>query len=225
MLLGKAVELHTKGSPVITFEADWKSRFLAVITDPNIAYILLLIAIYGIFFELMNPGSLFPGVVGLISGVIALYALNMIPFNYAGLLLIILGIGFMIAEVFVAGFGVLGIGGMIAFVFGSLLLFDAETLGHDISLPLVIAFGLVTLAFFIVVMRLFLRSRSAKVVTGGEEMIGAVAEVLEADGTDYRVRCHGETWQAASESGLTVGQRVRVVERTGLTLRIEPIEE
>jgi membrane-bound serine protease (ClpP class) len=117
-LLGARTTLQTKGSTVITFEADWKSRFLATITDPNIAYILLLIAIYGIFFELMNPGALFPGVIGLICGVIALYALNMIPFNYAGLLLIVLGIAFMIAEVFVSGFGILGIGGVIAFAFG-----------------------------------------------------------------------------------------------------------
>ncbi|WP_428776713.1 NfeD family protein, partial [Vibrio sp.] len=130
-LLGTRTTLQTKGSIVITFEADWKSRFLATITDPNIAYILLLIAIYGIFFELMNPGALFPGVIGLICGVIALYALNMIPFNYAGLLLIVLGIAFMIAEVFVSGFGILGIGGVIAFAFGSLLLFDAETLGSS----------------------------------------------------------------------------------------------
>ncbi|MCJ7765012.1 MAG: nodulation protein NfeD, partial [Thiovulaceae bacterium] len=172
-LLGATVKLHTKESTLVLFEADWKSRFLATITDPNIAYILLLVAIYGIFFELMNPGAVFPGVIGAISGVIALYALNMLPFNYAGLLLIILGISLMIAEVFVAGFGILGIGGVIAFAFGSLLLFDADTLGSSVSTPLVIAFSLVSLGFFILVVRLFLRSRSAKIVSGAEEMIGA----------------------------------------------------
>ena len=224
-LLGATVELHTKESDLVLFEADWKSRFLATITDPNIAYILLLVAIYGIFFELMNPGALFPGVFGAISGVIALYALNMIPFNYAGLLLIILGIAFMIAEVFVAGFGVLGIGGVIAFAFGSLLLFDANTLGSTVSIPLVIAFSLVSLGFFIVVMRLFLRSRSAKIVSGAEEMIGAVAEVLEADEKGYRVLCHGETWRAKSDSTLAVGQKVQVVELHGLVLTIKPSEE
>jgi len=224
-LLGTRTILQTKGSVVITFEADWKSRLLATITDPNIAYILLLIAIYGIFFELMNPGALFPGVIGLICGVIALYALNMIPFNYAGLLLIILGIAFMIAEVFVSGFGILGIGGVIAFAFGSLLLFDAETLGSSVSLPLVIAFSLVSLAFFILVMRLFVRSRSAKVVTGSEEMVGATGEVVGSDGKTYQVLCHGETWRATSETPLEIGQKVRVAERRGLVLLVKPIEE
>ena len=192
-LLGTTAELQTKESTIVTFEADWKSRFLSIITDPNIAYILLLIAMYGIFFELMNPGAIIPGVIGVISGVIALYALNMIPFNYAGLLLIILGIAFMVAEVFVSGFGVLGIGGVVAFAFGSLLLFDADTLGSSVSLPLVIAFSLVSLAFFILVMRLFIRSRSAKVVTGAAEMVGAVGEMIALDGLETRVICHGET--------------------------------
>ncbi|MEN8146747.1 MAG: nodulation protein NfeD [Campylobacterota bacterium] len=220
-LLGATAELQTKESTIVSFEADWKSRFLAIITDPNIAYILLLIAMYGIFFELMNPGAIIPGVIGVISGIIALYALNMIPFNYAGLLLIILGIAFMVAEVFVSGFGILGIGGVVAFAFGSLLLFDADTLGSSVSLPLVIAFSLVSLAFFILVMRLFIRSRSAKVVTGAEEMVGAVAEVLEADENGYRVLCHGETWLAESDSTLTVGQKVQVVELDGLVLHIK----
>ena len=220
-LLGTTVELSTKESVVMTFEADWKSRFLSIITDPNIAYILLLIAMYGIFFELMNPGAIVPGVIGVISGIIALYALNMIPFNYAGLLLILLGIAFMVAEVFVSGFGVLGIGGVVAFAFGSLLLFDADTLGSSVSLPLVIAFSLVSLAFFILVMRLFIRSRAAKVVTGAEEMIGAVGEVVGADGDEYRVRCHGETWRATSDSALNVGQNVHVVGRSGLVLHIK----
>ncbi len=224
-LLGTAAKLHTQKSRVITFEADWKSRLLAIITDPNIAYILLLIAIYGIFFELMNPGGFVPGVIGVISGVIALYALNMIPFNYAGLLLILLGVSFMVAEVFVSGFGVLGIGGVIAFAFGSLLLFDADTLGSSVSLPLVIAFTLVSLLFFILVMRLFIRSRSARVVSGAEEMIGAVGEVVAADGDAYRVHCHGETWQATSDSTLRVGQKVQITERNGLTVTIKPIEE
>ena len=224
-LLGARTTLHTRESTIVSFEADWKSRFLATITDPNIAYILLLVAIYGIFFELMNPGAVFPGVIGAISGVIALYALNMLPFNYAGLLLIILGISLMIAEVFVTGFGVLGIGGVIAFAFGSLLLFDAQTLGSTVSIPLVIALSLVSLGFFILVMRLFLRSRSAKIVSGAEEMIGAVAEVLDSGAKGYHVLCHGETWSAVSESTLAVGQKVQVIELQGLVLHVKPLEE
>jgi len=222
---GKKLILKTKGTQIQTFEPDWKTQFLSIITDPNIAYIFLLIAIYGIFFELMNPGSIFPGVIGVISGVIALYALNMIPFNYAGLLLIILGIAFMVLEVFIAGFGILGIGGVAAFAFGSMLLFDAQTLGSGISIPLIIAFSLVSLGFFIFVVRFLLKSRRVKIVTGIDEMVGATAEVLESKKDEYRVRCHGEIWYATSDSMLEVGQYVRVKSLSGLVLHVKPIEE
>ena len=221
----KKITLKTEDVTILNYEADWKTKFLSIITDPNIAYIFLIIAIYGIFFELMNPGAMFPGVVGLISGVIALYALNMIPFNYAGLLLIILGIAFMIAEVFITGFGILGIGGVIAFAFGSLLLFDADTLGRGVSIPLIIAFSLVSLGFFIFVMRFIIRSRSIKVVTGVDEMIGAKAEVIESTDEGYRVRCHGEIWYAQSDSKLEIGQNVRVESLLGLVLHVNPIKE
>lgn len=225
LLLGRTITLNTKNHILQSFEASWKSRFLSAITNPNIAYILLLLAIYGIFFELMNPGSVFPGVIGVIAGVIALYALNMIPFNYAGLLLILLGIAFMVAEVFVAGFGILGIGGAVAFAFGSLLLFDADTLGHTISIPLIIAFSLSSLAFFIFVMKLFISSRSAKVVSGADEMIGAAAQVVDVGKNGYLVRCHSEIWSAKSESELLVGEDVEVVELLGLTLKVKPLKE
>ncbi len=219
------ITLNTEGATIERFEADWKTRFLSIITNPNIAYILLLIAIYGIFFELMNPGALFPGVIGVISGVVALYALNMIPFNYAGLLLIILGIAFMVTEVFIAGFGILGIGGVIAFSLGSVLLFDAQTLGVGVSIPLIVAFTLVSLSFFIFVLRFLLRSREVKVVTGIEEMIGVEAEVIESDKKALRVHCHGEIWNAESEDELEVGQKVRVRSLSGLVLHVEAIKE
>ncbi|MCK4874413.1 MAG: nodulation protein NfeD [Sulfurimonas sp.] len=222
---GESITLKTEDAVIELFEANWKTRFLSIITNPNIAYILLLIAIYGIFFELMNPGAIFPGVVGVISGVIALYALNMIPFNYAGLLLIILGIAFMVSEVFIAGFGILGIGGVISFAFGSLLLFDADTLGSSVSIPLIIAFSLSSLAFFVLVMRLFIKSRSAKVVSGIEEMVGSSAEVIEPFDKGYIVHCHGERWSATSDSELSVGQSVQVVELSGLILKVKPIKE
>ena len=221
----KNITLRTKDAVIVTFEADWKNQFLAIITDPNIAYILLIIAIYGIFFELMNPGAIFPGVIGMISGVTALYAFNMIPFNYAGLLLIILGIAFMVAEVFITGFGILGLGGVAAFAFGSLLLFDADTLGSGVSIPLVIAFSLVSLGFFIFVIQFLIRSRSTKVVTGIDEMVGSTAEVLESDEKGYRVRCHGEIWYADSDHVLKIGQKVRVESLTGLVLHVTPIKE
>jgi membrane-bound serine protease (ClpP class) len=222
---GKNIILRTEGATILTFEPDWKIKFLSIITNPNIAYMLLIIAIYGIFFELMNPGAIFPGVIGMISGVIALYALNMIPFNYAGLLLIILGIAFMVAEVFITGFGILGIGGVAAFAFGSLLLFDADTLGSGVSIPLIIAFSLVSLGFFIFVLQFLIRSRSVKIVTGVDEMVGATAEVLESTEKGYRVRCHGEIWYAESNTVLEIGQKVRVDSLSGLVLHVNPIKE
>lgn len=224
-LSGKSITLKTKGAVIQEFEADWKTQFLSIITNPNIAYIFLLIAIYGIFFEFMSPGAIFPGVIGVISGVIALYALNMIPFNYAGLLLIMLGIAFMITELMIVGFGILGIGGVVAFAFGSLLLFDSETLGSGVSVPLVIAFSLVSLGFFIFVLRFFMHSRSLKIVTGMDEMVGATAEVLDVMKEKYRVRCHSEIWYATSDSVLEIGQNVRVESISGLVLHVVPIKE
>lgn len=215
--------LQTAKAEVQFFKADWKSEMLGIITEPNIAYMLLLIAIYGIFFEMMNPGSVFPGVAGAIAGVLALYALNLIPFNYAGLLLILLGIAFMVAEVFVAGFGVLGIGGVVAFAAGSLLLFDAQTLGSDISLPLILAFSLVSGGFFIYIFGFVWRIRHQKALGGHDEMVGAEAEVLETTQDGYRVRCHGEIWSARSETPLQKGERVRVAEIDGLVLNIQPL--
>ncbi len=222
---GKEVILSTKNALIHPFEPDWKTELLMIITDPNIAYMLLLIAIYGIFFELVNPGAIFPGVIGVISGVISLYALNMLPFNYAGLLLILLGIAFMVAEVLIAGFGILGIGGVAAFAFGSLLLFDTDTLGSGVSIPLIIAFTLVSLAFFIFVIRFLIKSRSVKIVTGVDEMIGSTAEVLASTEKGYRVRCHGEVWYAESDSVLEIGQKVRVESLSGLVLHVNPIKE
>ena len=216
----KKVVLDTKDFIVSYFEQNWKVKFLMAVTDPNITYILLLIAIYGIFFELMNPGSVFPGVVGLISGVMVLYALNLLPFNYAGLLLMFLGIAFMVAEVFIVGFGILGIAGLIAFVLGSLLLFDAQTIGSDISISLIIALSLVSLAFFVLVIRFIVSSKSTKAMTGVQEMIGSKAFVIKKMEKGYLVHCHGEVWDAISDESLEDGQEVQVESISGLVLSI-----
>lgn len=221
----RTVTLNTDDVRLYAFEADWKTRLLAVITDPNIALVLLMLALYGIFFELLNPGGIFPGVVGVIAGVLALYALNLLPFNYAGLLLILLGVAFMVAEVFVSGFGILGIGGAVAFALGALLLFDAETLGTDISLPLIIAVTFVSLLFFMLVVRMALKARAHRIVSGKEEMVGTEAEVLEVKRDGYWVRCHGERWHAESEVPLEVGQRATVGSVSGLTLHLIPPKE
>lgn len=224
-LLQSPVVLRTKNVPVVTLTPDWKTQILSVVTQPNVAYLFLLAAMYGIFFELMNPGAVFPGVIGAISGVIALYAFNILPFNYAGLLLIFLGVAFMAAEVFVAGFGVLGIGGVVAFTAGSLLLFDAQTLGQSVSVPLVLALALVSLGFFLFTMRLFLSGRKLKAQTGREEMVGATGSVTEVLNGEYRVLCHGELWHARSGEVLSPGDPVVVVALEGLTLMIGKAKE
>ncbi len=216
----KHVTLSFKGAEHLYYEPDWKNRFLSIITNPNIAYILLMLGVYGIFFELMSPGSIYPGIIGLISGVLALYALNLLPFSFAGLLLIVIGLALMITEVFVSGFGIFGIAGTVSFALGSILLFDAKTLGEGVSLPLIIAFCISSLAFFILLLRFVFSSRSAKIVSGTEEMISMPAEVIEKDGEFYRVRCHGEIWKATSDTELHSGDTAYVDSISNLTLNL-----
>ncbi|RLA68676.1 MAG: nodulation protein NfeD [Epsilonproteobacteria bacterium] len=225
MVADQNITLHTANAILEHFEADWKIKLLTIITNPNIAFILLLLALYGIFFELMNPGGFFPGVIGLISGIFAMYALNLLPFNIAGLLLILLGIALMITEVFVSGFGILGLGGVAAFSLGALLLFDAETLGTDISIALIIAISIISLLFFILVVRMLLTAREQPIVSGMEEIIDMEAEVLSVTTDGYRVRCHGERWLAVSDTPLEIGQHVQVRAISGLTLHIKPFKE
>jgi len=214
-------QLNMGDETIQTLRPDTKTKILDIISNPNLVYIFILVAIYGIFFELINPGALFPGTIGAISGVIALYALNILPFNYAGLALMILGVAFMIGEVFIAGFGIMGIAGVVAFVGGSLLLFDPAVLGQDISLPLIIAFALVSLGFFIWLLRFVLRSRRQKAFTGSSEMVGSQARVLEVKEDGYTVWCHGERWNAQSSQKLQKGQNARVEAIEGLTLHLK----
>lgn len=221
----KILKLDTKNTPVETLEEGFKIKLLSYLSDPNIAYVLMLVAIYGIFFELMNPGSIFPGVTGLISGALALYALNILPFDYAGLLLIFIGIALMAAEVFTVGFGVLGVGGVIAFVFGSLILFDEKTLGVDISLSLIAAFALVSAAFFIYLLKVVITERRQKPKVGMEEMSGAVATVIKKSEGGYKVSIHSEIWNAISKEEVEVGEEVVVEAIEGLVLHIKPKKE
>ena len=217
----KMIKISQKDATHLHYKADWKNRLLSIITNPNIAYILLMIGAYGIFFELMHPGSVYPGVIGLISGVMALYALNLLPFSYAGLLLIFIGIALMIAEVFLSGFGILGIAGVVSFALGSLLLFDADTLGIGISIPLIMAFSLSSLAFFILLLRFVLKARKSTVVSGVEEMIGMQIQVISKKGSTYKVLCHGEVWSAKSQDELLPNEISYVESISGLILALK----
>jgi membrane-bound serine protease (ClpP class) len=205
------------------FDPDWRTRLLAVITDPNVAYILMLLGIYGLIYELANPGFILPGMVGLICLLLALYTFQILPINYAGLALIILGILFMVGEAFTPSFGALGIGGVIAFVVGSIILLDEESM--RISLPLIIGTALVSASFFLWVMGRMYAINKTKVRTGAEEMIGSSGEAMADFTGEGRVWVHGESWQARSAAPVHKGEKVRVVSQEGLTLNIQKIEE
>ena len=176
--------------------------------------------IYALIFEFMNPGLVAPGVAGTISILIALYALHLLPVNYAGLALILLGIGLMVAEVFVPAFGSLGIGGGIAFVIGSVILIDTGVPGYGIPYALIGGFAAGSLAFLLLVATVLLKSRRRPVVSGREELIGAPGEVMEGFEREGWARVHSETWRVRSPTPLAAGQRVRVTAMNGLILDV-----
>jgi membrane-bound serine protease (ClpP class) len=218
-VLERAVRLDTEGATLLTIAPDARNRFLAVITNPSVALILMLIGVYGLFFEFSSPGFGVAGVAGGICLLLGLYALQLLPINYAGLGLLLLGLALMIAETFLPSFGVLGIGGIVAFVLGATLLIDTEVPGFGIPLPVIVATALTSAALLVLVGGLALRARRARVVSGREEMIGAYGEVFDAEGW---ASVHGERWRVRSTAPLAPGLRVRVTAIDGLTLNVEP---
>lgn len=223
-VLGVATRIDTAEMAVEEREPDWRSRLLAVITDPTIAYVLMLLGIYGLIYEFANPGMVLPGVVGAISLLLALFAFQTLPINYAGLALIMLGMAFMIGEALLPSFGALGIGGVIAFVFGSIILLETDVAGYGISLPVIVLFSIISLAFLMLVVALALKARQRPVVSGREEMIGSVGTVMEDFEQEGPIHIHGERWTARSDQPLRAGQRVRVTAMDGLILRVMPAE-
>jgi membrane-bound serine protease (ClpP class) len=221
------IRLDTKGRGVDEIKPDWKMRLMSVITDPNIALVLLMIGIYGILFEFWNPGAILPGVIGGISLILALTALAVLPVNYAGLALLLLGIGLMVAEAFSPSFGIAGIGGIAAFALGALLLFDPAQSDIPIRISWQVIAGMTALSalFFAGVLGFAVRARRRPVRAGAERMIGAIGEVADWTATSGRVHLDGELWNAQSSQALSEGQRVRVVGRAGLTLAVEPAAE
>jgi membrane-bound serine protease (ClpP class) len=224
-LAGVEQVLDVADLSLLVIEPDWRNRLLAVITDPNIAYILMLIGIYGLFFEFANPGFVLPGVVGAISLLLALYAFQVLPVNYAGLALLSLGIIFMLAEAFVPSFGALGIGGVIAFVIGSIILFDQEGTGYAVSLPLILALSIISAAFFLFIVGAAIKARERPVVSGEEEMLHAVGEVLDDLEGKGHIRIHGEVWLAESATPLKRGDKVQVLAVDGLVLQVQPLHQ
>ncbi len=199
---------------------DWRTRLLGVITDPNIAIILMMIGVYGLIFEFLTPGSVVPGTVGGICLLLGLYALAVLPVSYAGLGLILLGIGLMVAEAHSPSFGVLGAGGALALVLGAAILFDTDTPGLQVSWAMLAGVGIASLGFSLLVARLAFSARRHAVVTGGEQMIGLPGKVDSWSGANGYVIAHGERWQAVSSQTLDAGENVKVVGRNGLTLEV-----
>jgi membrane-bound serine protease (ClpP class) len=218
---GEEVTLRTAAREFVAFEPDWRTELLGIITNPNVAYILMLIGIYGIIFEFWNPGFVLPGVVGAISLLLALYAFQVLPVNYAGLALIALGIAMMVGEMLMPSFGALGVGGVIAFVVGSIMLMNTDAPGFGISWQLVGGVALAASASLLLLMTVLARSHRGPVITGQEEMLGSRARVLDWQDGMGRVRAHGEIWRARGPAGLAAGQEVRVIAIDGLTLEVD----
>ncbi|MGF6176222.1 NfeD family protein [Ensifer sp. 4252] len=214
------IMLETAGLGVEAFVPDWRTRLLGVITDPNIAIILMMIGIYGLIFEFLTPGSVVPGTIGGICLLLGLYALAVLPVSYAGLGLILLGVGLLVAEAHSPSFGVLGGGGALALVLGAAILFDTETPGLQVSWPMLAGVGIASLGFSLLVARLAFSARHHAVVTGGEQMIGLPGKVDSWAGASGYVIAHGERWQAVSSQTLDAGENIRVVGRNGLTLEV-----
>ena len=215
-------KLGKSDAPMIEVEADWRTKLLGVITNPSIAYILILVGIYALIFEFMNPGLILPGVAGAICLLLALYALHLLPVNYAGLALILLGIAFMVAEAFLPAFGSLGVGGLIAFVIGSIILMEEATIpGFDIPYPLIAGVTAASAAFLFFIVGMAVRNRKRPVVTGREYLIGAPAEALEDFSAEGWARVQGETWRVRSAAPVRRGQRLRVRSIDGLILTVE----
>ncbi|MGM0521780.1 MAG: NfeD family protein [Pseudomonadota bacterium] len=213
--------LNTADLRVERFDPDWRTKVLSLITNPNIAYFLLIIGFYGLIFELSSPGSLFPGTIGVISLLLALFAFQVLPINYAGLALILVGLALMVGEALMPSFGVLGVGGIAAFVLGSVMLMDSEYLA--ISLPMIGGVALVSGGLILWTLTRFMTLRRRPAHTGAEQLEGAYAKVLEDFDDEGHVRLHGERWNAITNAPVKKGDEVKVLRLDGLTLYVTPL--
>ena len=216
--------LHTAAAPIVVWAPDWHNRLLSVLANPSMALVLMLIGIYGLFFEFNNPGLVLPGVAGVVCLLLAAYAFHLLPVNYAGLALIIVGIGFIVGEAFVPSYGSLGVGGVFAFVAGALMLIDADAGDLGVPWPLVAFLAIVTAVLLFVVARMALRARRAPIVSGLTTLIGANGEMLEECEETGWASIRGETWRVRSVGHLARGQRIQVVDVDGGLPRVAAFE-
>jgi membrane-bound serine protease (ClpP class) len=218
----ETVTLRTAGAEIIEFHPDWRNRLLSVITNPSVAYLLLLVGLYGLLLEGYNPGAMVPGVVGVVSLLLAAYALQVLPVNYAGLALIVVGVGLMVAEVVTPSFGVLGIGGLFAMVLGSVILFDTDVPGFGVSRGLIAGIAVSSGGAFLLIMMMLGKSRRAAVTTGDPELLALPAVATEDFSGVGHVRIRSELWRAHSDTPVKAGQILEVEAVDGLTLRVRP---
>lgn len=214
------IKLNTENAQIKLILPDWRTRFLSIITDPTVAYLLLLLGIYGIFFELVNPGHVVPGVIGAISMCIALYALQLLPISYAGFFLILLGIAFIITEAFVAAYGSLGVGGAIAFIIGSIMLMDTDNKVYQIAWSAIAAMAFINLFFFVTIIGMAIKARQQRVKNGLSILIGAKGHTLGEINLKGQAMIHGEIWSVYSKQFIAANKPVTVIKTSGLLLEI-----
>lgn len=217
----KTITINTENPDIQVINPDWRTRFLSVITNPTVAYLLLLLGIYGIFFELVNPGYVLPGVVGAVSMLFALYALQLLPINYAGLGLIILGILFVIAEAFTPSFGALGVGGTVSFILGSIMLMNTEHLAFQIAWSAIWAMAVLNILIFVLVLGMLIKSRNQKIRHGLETLVGAKGRALGDINLEGQAVIKGEIWNVHSSSPIAANKSVKVTRALGLLLEVE----
>ncbi|MDD9900937.1 MAG: nodulation protein NfeD [Alphaproteobacteria bacterium] len=224
MARGATMELKTKDAKIAWFEPDWRTKILEIISHPNVAFLLMSIGGYGLIYEMANPGAFFPGVIGAISLLLALYAMNVLPVNYTGVLLIFLGIALMTGEAFVPSFGVLGIGGAIAFAGGAIMLIDSSTPGFGVDPWLIALLTALSIGMLSFLLSMLVKSHNKTPETGQEELLSAIGEVVTWLDGKGDVRVTGEVWQARTEDALIIkaGDKVKVVKIEGLCLIVEP---
>ena len=218
------IKLATKGSKTNVVEMGFRERFLAVLSNPNIAYILMMIGLVGLYFELSNPGAIFPGVIGGICLILAFFAFRMLPINYAGVMLILLGVFLFIAEIKVASYGLLTVGGLVSLTLGSIMLFESPIPALRASLSAIIPTILVTAAFFVFAVTLALRAQMAKPATGPEGLIGEIGIARIRLDPEGKVFVHGELWNAYSDAAIEEGEKIRVLKTDRLKLKVEKLK-
>ena len=219
---GKPVRLATANLEVEVKPPGWQTELLMLVTNPNVAFILMLVGVYGLIFEFFSPGAVAPGLIGAISLVLAFYALAFMPINYAGAALVLFGVALMIAEVHIGAFGALGVGGIAAFIIGAVMMFPAQAPGFTLSHGVIAVTALGSAALLLLALAAVLRRRRP-VVTGHEALIGAEGEAVSWQNGEGRVRVKGEIWLARSDAALAAGSRVKIVGRDGLVLRVQDI--